>query len=176
MLVSGDAKLFAASCSAEVATPAGSKVDGTVVGPSMSGGFSRSVGSGNRWGQKVVLSETVSVSYAGDVTCPENFRFVIECKWGYDIDLHSIFKDGVKELDNFLEQAQKDADRCDRVPMLVYKKDRRPTLAFLPTMELRRVPAAKQFEYILQYGEWSAVALDGLLELSDGFFFDHSTK
>jgi hypothetical protein len=52
------------------------------------GKFSRSVGSGNRWGQNVHLSKNAVNTYSGDIVCPEGFLFVLESKGGYnDIDL-----------------------------------------------------------------------------------------
>jgi hypothetical protein len=63
----------------------------------------------------------------------------------------------------------KDSKRCGRIPMLCWKKTRKPWLAFLPTREL----SGKGFKYKMQYGKWTVVALEHLLKLEDGFFFEN---
>lgn len=132
-------------------------------------GFSRSVGSGNRWSQVACLSKNATEVFSGDLVVPQGFRFVIESKGGYDnIDLSCIFCHGNNELNNFLEQASKDSKRCGRRPMLCWKKTRRPWLAFLLTEDLLN----SEFKYSLKYGKWTGVSLDSLLQLDDTFFFE----
>lgn len=130
--------------------------------------FSRSVGSGNRWGQKVVLSQKAMDTYSGDIVVPDGFNFVLESKNGYnDIDLCTAFVKGSKELDTFLEQVSDDAKRCGRKPMLIWKKDRKSALVFLKTKDLPK----RNFEYNLKYREWSAVSFEELLKAENHFFF-----
>ena len=77
------------------------------------GGFSRSVGSGNRWGQVSYLPKHAQDVFAGDLIVPQGFKWALESKGGYsDIDLNSVFVGGSKELDGFLDQVTKDAERC----------------------------------------------------------------
>ena len=105
----------------------------------------------------------------GDVVTPPNFRFCIESKHGYaEIDLCKALDGGQGVLDAFLRQAIKDAGRIQRLPMLCWKKDRMPWLAFLPTEHL---PDHGRFTYRLYYREWVAVALSELLKQPDEFFF-----
>lgn len=80
--------------------------------------------------------------------------------------MNSIFVCGNSQLDAFLEQVAKDAQRCGRKPMLCWKRNRRPWLAFVPTKELEDRP----FAYRLVYKGWSAVALEELLKQPDDFF------
>src|SRR5581483_1124604 len=83
------------------------------------GGFSRSVGSGNRWGQVANLPEHAQQTFSGDLVCPPNFKFVFESKGGYeDIDLNSAFIGGNAELDAFLNQANDESRRTGRRPLL----------------------------------------------------------
>ena len=90
-----------------------------------------------------------------------------ESKGGYDsIDLSSIFKKGNSELDKFLSQAEDDSKRCNRKPMLCWKKTRKPWLSFLKTSDLE----GHDFKYKLIYGKWTGISLDLLLELEDKFF------
>jgi hypothetical protein len=132
------------------------------------GRFSRSVGSGNRWSQNVHLSKAARDTYSGDIVCPENFNFALESKGGYnDIDLCTVFGGGQAELDSFLKQAEGDAERCGRKPMLLWKKDRKPRLAFLKTVDL----PGRHFATRLAYRDWTAVSYVELMEEGDGFFF-----
>lgn len=132
------------------------------------GRFSRSVGSGNRWGQNVHLSKAARDTYSGDIVCPETFRFALESKGGYnDIDLCSAFGGGQSELDGFLKQAESDADRCGRKPMLLWKKDRKPRIAFLKTLDL----PPREFTCSMRYRDWTAVPFEELAREDDDFFF-----
>jgi hypothetical protein len=131
------------------------------------GRFSRSVGSGNRVGQGVWLSQQQNEVYSGDIIC-QGFLFVVESKSGYDIDLHSVFKDGNKEIDSFLEQVSKDAERTHKLPMLIYKKDRRERLVFVKRSDLTDLD---RFVYYLIYRDWVALTFDKLFSLPDEFFF-----
>ena len=131
-------------------------------------GFSRSVGSGNRWGQVNYLPKHAQDVFSGDLIVPKGFKFVLESKGGYDgIDLNSIFIRGSSELDSFLEQVSKDAERCDRKPMLCWKKKRKPWLAVILTKDLPR-----DFKYQLKYGKWTILSLEELLKSDDDFFLD----
>lgn len=132
------------------------------------GSFSRSVGSGNRWGQRVHLSKAASDTYSGDIVCPEGFLFVLESKGGYnDIDLCTVFSGGQAELDSFLKQVSDDSARCGRMPLLLWKKDRKPRLAFLKSSDLK----GREFPCMLRYGQWTAISMEDLVSLEDDFFF-----
>jgi len=132
-------------------------------------GFSRSVGSGNRWSQAYLPKHAAEV-FSGDLVVPKGFKFVIESKGGYDgIDMSSIFVRGNSELDGFLEQATSDSKRCGRKPMLCWKKTRKPWLSFVHTEELE----GHDFKYSMKYGRWTALALEHLLKLPDEFFLDN---
>jgi hypothetical protein len=136
------------------------------------GAFSRSVGSGNRWGQRISLSQHAKETYSGDITCPENFKFVLESKGGYnDVDLNSAFDGGHSQIDTFLKQVSDDSSRCNRKPMLIWKKDRRPRLAALRKEDLEE-SIYRSWTYWMNYREWGIFLLDDVLKLEDKFFFE----
>ena len=143
------------------------------------GAFSRSVGSGNRWGQHVTLSESAKQVYSGDLTCPEHFNFVVESKKGYnDIDLITAFTGKCGGLDEFLKQVEDDSKRVGRKPILIWKKDRKPVLAFLKSkftgeFQVRLINLGIN-PIIMHYGEWTVVTLDDILKLEDAFWFSIS--
>ena len=133
------------------------------------GGFSRSVGSGNRYSQVSNLPKHAQDTFSGDLVCPVNFAFVFESKGGYeDIDLNSIFDDGVTQLDDFLKQAEDESSRTGRKPILVWKKNRKPWIAFLKTINLPHL----DWNYRLIYKDWSAVSFKELLTNSNEYFFN----
>lgn len=133
------------------------------------GCFSRSVGSGNRWGQKVTLSETAAQIYSGDLTCPDNFKFVVESKCGYnDIDIMSMFNDKCAGLDEFLKQTEDEANRTGRKPLLVWKKDRKPAVAFIKGVDDPGILVSPS----IYYRDWFGLSLETLLaKTPDEFWF-----
>jgi len=129
------------------------------------GMFARSIGSGNRFSQ-VCLSYNAKQVFSSDISCPPSFKFTIESKAGYDIDLCSAFS-GNKELDSFLKQAHEDGEKSNRFPMVLWKKNRRPRLAFIQTNVLIKKP-----EYHMKYRDWTALLFEDLLLENDEFFFN----
>lgn len=137
------------------------------------GSFNRTVGSGNRWGQRVHLSRAASDTYTGDIVCPEGFLFVLESKGGYnDIDLCTAFSGRQAELDSFLKQVSDDSKRCGRMPLLLWKKDRKPRLAFLRSADL----GGREFPCMMRYGQWTALLFDDLMSIGDDFFFSSPAR
>lgn len=133
------------------------------------GNFSRTIGSGNRWGQNVQLSQEAQNTFGGDVVCPPTFKFVVESKGGYDdIDLVSVFDEGHYEIDNWISQAEDEAERTKRLPVIVWKKNRKPQIAIVRNEDL---PDTMDRVYELRYREWSMVAFDDWIKLPDDYFF-----
>lgn len=137
--------------------------------------FSRTLGSGNRWGQ-AKLTETAKKVFTGDIVVPENCFFVFECKNGYNtINLENAIKranqgkSGNTTLNKFLEQVSKDGTRIQRKPILCWKKDYQPWLAFLETKNLPEQLVNLDHS---KYKEWSIFPLIKLLECPDNFFFN----
>jgi len=127
--------------------------------------FSRVVGSGNRWSQV----EYVSNDYIGDIVTPPGFKFVIECKFGYsEINLTSILTRKCKQLDSFLKQSEKDAKRAGQLPLLCWKVERQPWMAFYHAKDAANI---NPFIYI-KYGSWICTPLTTLLSLGDSYFFE----
>lgn len=132
--------------------------------------FSRSVGSGNRWGQVSNMPQHAKDTFSGDIVCPEGFRFVIECKGGYeDIDLVTLFAGKNALLDSFLEQSAKEADRSGRQPLLLWRKNRKPWLAFLP--ENAAPTQSPNSVARMYYKKWIVLPMVDLLSIDDSFFF-----
>ena len=110
----------------------------------------------------------------GDIFTPDNFKFVVESKLGYNdvIDLNNAFYGGVTKLDEFLKQVEDDAERTGtRMPILLWRKDRQKHLAFLKT---KHMPKRKKFKYSMKYCDWTVISFEDLLTFEDEFFFNLS--
>lgn len=141
------------------------------------GGFSRTMGSGNRTKQVTFLPKHAQDTFSGDLVTPENFAFSIESKGGYDdVDLVSVFDGGHRQIDEFMEQARFDAEGCKKKPMVVWKKSRKPMLAMLkiedlPKFQTEGALVLREWEYILVYKDWAIVYFDQLLKEDNTFWF-----
>ena len=84
--------------------------------------FSRTPGSG-AFGSTHQLPQHLIVH--GDLITPQNFKYTIECKNGYDLEIDDIFKER-SDFYKFIEQAKTDARKAGgREWMVIYKKNRR---------------------------------------------------
>lgn len=132
--------------------------------------FTRSVGSGNRWGQ-VNLSAQAKQVFSGDICVPDGFLWVFESKGGYEkeIDLtNAMDGDGIAQLDKFIEQSTHDANECGRKPIICWKRNRKPWLAMIRKQELDPVD---KFQYYLLYRDWFIISLEELLNSTERSFW-----
>ena len=91
--------------------------------------FSRSPGSG-AFATTHTLPDYLKIY--GDLITPQNFKYCIECKKGYNKEnLYSLYNYS-SDFWGFLDQCLKDSKKCDKIPMVIYKQDRQPTLAIVP--------------------------------------------
>ena len=136
--------------------------------------FSRSTGSGNKWGQCTfeALPQHAKDTYSGDLICPTNFEWVIECKGGYnDTTLYTLIVRGQEcQIDEWIKDAIADGERSGRKPLLCWKKDRMPWLAMTPHKNLSKVKSNKMI-YKHPTGNWILLPLNSVLALDDSMFF-----
>jgi hypothetical protein len=140
--------------------------------------FSRALGSGSRWSQVNQLPEHAKKTLSGDICVPEGFKWVIECKGGYegDLNLTNVCDGPIARLDEFIEQVERDAEYCNRKPIILWKRNRKPWLAFVKSddYELDNLPSYV-FEYHIQYRDWTVVQLDLLLKGTEKEFWFETT-
>ena len=92
--------------------------------------FARSPGSG-AFASTHTLPEHLKIY--GDLITPINFKYCIECKKGYNKEnLYSLYNYS-SDFWKFIDQCQKDSDKCGRLPMVIFKQDRHPILAIVPS-------------------------------------------
>jgi Holliday junction resolvase len=90
--------------------------------------FSRSPGSG-AFASTHSLPEHLKIY--GDLITPIKFKYCIECKKGYNkIQLNNLL-DYSSQFWKFIKQCEKDSEKCDKEPMVIFKQDRQPTLVII---------------------------------------------
>ena len=90
--------------------------------------FSRTPGSG-AFATTHSLPEHLQIY--GDLIAPKNFIYNIECKKGYkNIKINNLL-DYSSQLYKFINQCEKDAQKCKKEPMLLFQQDRQPILAVI---------------------------------------------
>lgn len=135
--------------------------------------FSRSVGSGNRWGQIKELTKSAKQVYCGDITPPEGFKWVIESKGGYEdvIDMNAVIVGmDCAMLNSFIKQSSHDHETSGRLPIILWKQARRPWMACIREVDLK-----DQTKYTtrLYYKGWIALPFTQLLENTpEDFWFE----
>ena len=132
-------------------------------------GFRRNADSGSYFGgQNVARTETHNTDFAvyGDLVCPRNFEFSVECKhYKTAPTLNSILKGRVSEWDTWLAQNRQDADAAKKRPLLIVKYNRTETLVFLD-FELSGQKS------IITYQSYHIYSLEQLLKEPDSLFFN----
>ena len=129
--------------------------------------FSRSPGSG-AFATTHSLPEHLKIY--GDLITPEGFKFCIECKKGYNhLNLYSLYNYS-SEFWKFIEQCEKDSKKCKRIPLVIFKQDRQPTLAIIPdTVEV--LSDAKYIE-IRNRKHYRMYLFEELIKCWDSIWFD----
>jgi hypothetical protein len=132
--------------------------------------FSRSVGSGNRWSQ-VNLSKQAKQVYSGDICVPEDFKWVIESKGGYedDMEIANAVDGSLPQLNKFIEQVSRDAEYTGRKPILCWKRNRKPWLACIRFEDFPStgIEFPCRLHYNYNDDPWVMVSLDKLLKETD---------
>jgi len=132
--------------------------------------FSRTPGSG-AFATTHTLPEHLKIY--GDLITPQNFKYCIECKKGYNnINLYSLYNYS-SELWGFLDQCQKDSEKCYKSPMVIFKQDRQPTLAIVPYSPTSPfVETEKNIQIVKEEITYRIYLFDDLLKEPESFWFD----
>ena len=139
--------------------------------------FSRALGSGSR-DKQVNLPDHAKKALSGDICVPEFFKWIIECKGGYedDMDAWNIVDGQLTQLDKFIEQVSRDADYTKRKAILCWKRNRKPWVAGIKSVDLLGVDLAKEFPCRIIYGEWVLISLEKLLSVTSRDFWFEAAK
>ena len=126
--------------------------------------FARTPGSGAFATTHQNLPEHLKIH--GDLISPQDFKFVIECKSGYTVEFDDPFKKN-SELQDFINQAKRDADLAEKDWMVIYKKTRRTTIVIVG----KSYPVHRRMEI---NGEYFVYPLEDFLRLENSHFFQES--
>ena len=136
--------------------------------------FSKAPGSGARTSQVAYLPEHAKKTLTGDICVPEGFKWVIECKGGYEDDVNFtnvLDKEaGIPRVNEWIEQTLKDSGYCGRLPIVFWKRNRKPWLVMVRKKDLGRF----KFDYKIMYRDWVWLNLDDLLAKTDRSFWYES--
>ena len=122
--------------------------------------FCRTPGSG-AFGTTHKLPQYLKVH--GDLITPENFKFIIEAKRGYDLQLEDLWKPN-SNFYKFIKQAKRDGQAGGRDWLLIYKKDRQKEIV------------VSEIEFTIQpiiqvKGKYNVYLFEEILELHSSNFF-----
>jgi hypothetical protein len=109
------------------------------------------------------LDESVLNTLSGDIIPPENFKFSIEVKSRKDFNFWDLLNnDTENEIDNWLEQAQEEAEITKKEPLLIIKiNNKKPFVMFHEKLIKGR----------LKYKDFTILRFDYFLNLPDTFFW-----
>jgi len=129
--------------------------------------FSRSPGSG-AFATTHTLPDHLKIY--GDLITPNKFKFCIECKKGYNNqNLYSLYNYS-SDIWKFIEQCEKDSEKCSRIPLVIFKQDRQPILAIVPW----DLPFGEDLKYIDIHKNktYRVFLFEELLQCWDSMWFD----
>ena len=134
-------------------------------------GFRRATDSGSYFGgTNASRMQTHDLDYAtyGDIVCPRNFKFTLECKFyktppSFDM----LVKGNIKVWDTWIEQADSDAKKDNKMPLIVIKYNRTADLVLVDSNV-----KCKGITSFATYKGKAAYSLPDILSLGDEFFFD----
>lgn len=103
----------------------------------------------------------------GDLMCPRNFNFSIECKhYKSAPSFQSIINKLVPQWDTWIKQVEQDSESANKLPLLIIKYNNVPEFVF--------VKNKLEIAEILLYTGYYAYKLSDILLLSDDIFFNTS--
>jgi len=129
--------------------------------------FSRTPGSG-AFATTHTLPDHLKIY--GDLITPLNFKYCIECKKGYNKEnLYSLYNYS-SDFWKFVDQCEKDSEKCHKIPMVIFKQDRQKTLAIVPYNILYK--SNNYIEIHKEEKTYRVYLFDDLLKELDYFWLD----
>jgi hypothetical protein len=128
--------------------------------------FRRNIDSGSFFGGKNAnrtISHDLEKATFGDIVCPNDFSFTIECKhYKLPPSFSSILKQENATLNSWIEQGLSDAKHAQRHMMIIAKFNLVPEIAILEGLREDR---------LMSYKNYSIYSLETILSYPDNFFF-----
>ena len=109
----------------------------------------------------------------GDLITPLNFKFVVDCKKGYNEEaLSTIFNEKSKFWE-FVEQVERDAKKAGRLPLLIWQQDRKNILAAFPSSEFGEQGLNNKINIQIFNKSWTIILLDNIINLNNYYWFNN---
>lgn len=116
---------------------------------------------------KKVSNELVT-AIAGDIVCPDGFKFSVECKHYKEFDFFTIWNEG-SLINKWWEQTKKAAGICSKEPLVLFKFNHKKKMAMLPQKYKSNF---KNKIYVCINDEFIIITQDDLFSLEDTFFYE----
>ena len=105
----------------------------------------------------------------GDLITPKDFKFCIECKKGYNKEnLCSLFNKR-SDLWKFIDQCEKDSQKCNKEPLVIFQQDRQKILAIVRSntlnIDIKKIDITRKSNK--KYNTYTMYLLEDLLLLDD---------
>lgn len=130
--------------------------------------FRRNIDSGSFFGgsnQRRTQTHNVENAVFGDINCPSNFKFTLECKHYKEApSFKAIMKQDVKAWDLWISQAQQDAKNAGKSMALIIKYNGVDEIVIL-----EKLP--ESLSSVILYKSYYVVQLVDFLGLDDSSFF-----
>jgi hypothetical protein len=133
--------------------------------------FSRNAGSGGAYTSNMARGNVLGTG--GDVMAahPVAYEFLqyffVEAKFWQDLQLESALW-GKGELNTVIKKVEKQAEKAERIPMLITKQNFRPTLMFVPG-HIGSIFTSLSFRQIMYHalwrGRWTVFIYDDVLKI-----------
>jgi hypothetical protein len=101
----------------------------------------------------------------GDLITPQNFCFVLECKKGYNNENIGSTFSKKSLITEALQQADRDAKKCTKIPMVIFQQDRKDILCIIPYKKFYAPFLNNLSYYISLKNEYLIIKLKELLNL-----------
>lgn len=103
----------------------------------------------------------------GDLLTPQHFKFVIECKKGYNKENLGSFFSKKSDLWSFIRQATRDSEHSSKNFLLVFEQDRKNTLCIYKKGTFNGVEGLT-----IEFDNYCCSLFEEVLRLQDSFFID----
>jgi hypothetical protein len=101
----------------------------------------------------------------GDLITPQNFCFVLECKKGYNNENIGSTFSKKSLITEALQQADRDAKKCAKIPMVIFQQDRKDILCIIPHKKFYTPFLSKLSYYVVLKNEYLILKLNELLSI-----------
>ena len=133
--------------------------------------FSRVPTSGAFFGKsnkerRYLAEDNVKEVLSGDIICPSNFRFSVECKSYADISFWDLFNES-SDLHSWMRQCSEDAEFTNKFPLLVVKINNHKPFVGTTVVLPNQVFSHKHFNFY---------TLEDFLKYDDTVFFEENAN